>query len=122
MRGKGVIIAKTHEEAIEETAKMLSGESFGDAGKLVVIEEYLDGYELSIFAVCDGNDFVLLPAAQDHKKLLDNDQGPNTGGMGAYAPSSLANESLLRKVQKDIILPTLAGMKKEGANFVVFYL
>ncbi|KUY43406.1 phosphoribosylamine--glycine ligase [Campylobacter jejuni] len=115
--GKGVIIAKTHEEAIEETAKMLSGESLGDAGKLVVIEEFLDGYELSIFAVCDGNDFVLLPAAQDHKKLLDNDQGPNTGGMGAYAPSSLANESLLRKVQKDIILPTLAGMKKEGAEF-----
>ncbi|EAJ0999867.1 phosphoribosylamine--glycine ligase [Campylobacter jejuni] len=115
--GKGVIIAKTHEEAIEETVKMLSGESFGDAGKLVVIEEFLDGYELSIFAVCDGNDFVLLPAAQDHKKLLDNDQGPNTGGMGAYAPSSLANESLLRKVQKDIILPTLAGMKKEGAEF-----
>lgn len=115
--GKGVIIAKTHEEAIEETAKMLSGESFGDAGKLVVIEEFLDGYELSIFAVCDGNDFVLLPAAQDHKKLLDNDQGPNTGGMGAYAPSSLANESLLRKVQKDIILPTLEGMKKEGAEF-----
>ncbi|HEH5379569.1 TPA: phosphoribosylamine--glycine ligase [Campylobacter jejuni] len=115
--GKGVIIAKTHEEAIEETAKMLSGESFGDAGKLVVIEEFLDGYELSIFAVCDGNDFVLLPAAQDHKKLLDNDQGPNTGGMGAYAPSSLANESLLRKVQTDIILPTLAGMKKEGAEF-----
>ncbi|RTJ13358.1 phosphoribosylamine--glycine ligase [Campylobacter jejuni] len=115
--GKGVIIAKTHEEAIEETAKMLSGESFGDAGKLVVIEEFLDGYELSIFAVCDGNDFVLLPAAQDHKKLLDNDQGPNTGGMGAYAPSSLANESLLRKVKKDIILPTLAGMKKEGAEF-----
>lgn len=115
--GKGVIIAKTHEEAIEETAKMLSGESFGDAGKLVVIEEFLDGYELSIFAVCDGNDFVLLPAAQDHKKLLDNDQGPNTGGMGAYAPSSLANKSLLRKVQKDIILPTLAGMKKEGAEF-----
>ncbi|EOB2827561.1 phosphoribosylamine--glycine ligase [Campylobacter jejuni] len=115
--GKGVIIAKTHEEAIEETAKMLSGESFGDAGKLVVIEEFLDGYELSIFAICDGNDFVLLPAAQDHKKLLDNDQGPNTGGMGAYAPSSLANESLLRKVQKDIILPTLAGMKKEGAEF-----
>ncbi len=115
--GKGVIIAKTHEEAIEETAKMLSGESFGNAGKLVVIEKFLDGYELSIFAVCDGNDFVLLPAAQDHKKLLDNDQGPNTGGMGAYAPSSLANESLLRKVQKDIILPTLAGMKKEGAEF-----
>ncbi|EBI2415278.1 phosphoribosylamine--glycine ligase [Campylobacter coli] len=115
--GKGVIIAKTHEEAIEETSKMLSGESFGEAGKLIVVEEFLDGFELSIFAVCDGNDFVLLPAAQDHKKLLDGDKGPNTGGMGAYAPSSLANESLLRKIQKDIIIPTLAGMKKEGSEF-----
>ncbi|EDO8877785.1 phosphoribosylamine--glycine ligase [Campylobacter coli] len=115
--GKGVIIAKTHEEAIEEASKMLSGESFGEAGKLIIIEEFLDGFELSIFAVCDGNDFVLLPAAQDHKKLLDGDKGPNTGGMGAYAPSSLANESLLRKIQKDIIIPTLAGMKKEGSEF-----
>ncbi|EDO9081345.1 phosphoribosylamine--glycine ligase [Campylobacter coli] len=115
--GKGVIIAKTHEEAIEEASKMLSGESFGGAGKLIVVEEFLDGFELSIFAVCDGNDFVLLPAAQDHKKLLDGDKGPNTGGMGAYAPSSLANESLLRKIQKDIIIPTLAGMKKEGSEF-----
>ncbi|EDO7035969.1 phosphoribosylamine--glycine ligase [Campylobacter coli] len=115
--GKGVIIAKTHEEAIEEASKMLSGESFGEAGKLIVVEEFLDGFELSIFAVCDGNDFVLLPAAQDHKKLLDRDKGPNTGGMGAYAPSSLANESLLRKIQKDIIIPTLAGMKKEGSEF-----
>ncbi|EBF5702219.1 phosphoribosylamine--glycine ligase [Campylobacter coli] len=115
--GKGVIIAKTHEEAIEEASKMLSGESFGEAGKLIVVEEFLDGFELSIFAVCDGNDFVLLPAAQDHKKLLDGDKGPNTGGMGAYAPSSLANESLLGKIQKDIIIPTLAGMKKEGSEF-----
>ncbi|EDO6590126.1 phosphoribosylamine--glycine ligase [Campylobacter coli] len=115
--GKGVIIAKTHEEAIEEASKMLSGESFGEAGKLIVVEEFLDGFELSIFAVCDGNDFVLLPAAQDHKKLLDGDKGPNTGGMGSYAPSSLANESLLRKIQKDIIIPTLAGMKKEGSEF-----
>ncbi|EOJ0855386.1 phosphoribosylamine--glycine ligase [Campylobacter coli] len=115
--GKGVIIAKTHEESIEEASKMLSGESFGEAGKLIVVEEFLDGFELSIFAVCDGNDFVLLPAAQDHKKLLDGDKGPNTGGMGAYAPSSLANESLLRKIQKDIIIPTLAGMKKEGSEF-----
>ncbi|WP_348518993.1 phosphoribosylamine--glycine ligase [Campylobacter sp. CCS1377] len=115
--GKGVIIAKTHNEAIEATKDMLSGKSFGDAGKLVVIEEFLNGFELSVFAVCDGNDFVLLPVAQDHKKLLDNDEGPNTGGMGAYAPSSLASEKLLRKVKKDIIIPTLAGMKKEGAEF-----
>lgn len=115
--GKGVLIAQTHEEAVEMSAKMLNGESFAEAGKIIVIEEFLDGFELSVFAVCDGNDFVLLPVAQDHKKLLDADKGPNTGGMGAYAPSALANESLLRKVQKNIIIPTLAGMKKEGSEF-----
>ncbi|KAA6233706.1 phosphoribosylamine--glycine ligase [Campylobacter sp. LR264d] len=115
--GKGVIIEKSHKKAIETTEKMLSGESFGDAGKIVVIEEYLDGFELSVFAICDGSDFVLLPVAQDHKKLLDNDKGPNTGGMGAYAPSSLANESLIRKIKKDIIIPTLHGMKEEGSEF-----
>lgn len=65
---------------------------------------------------------MLLPAAQDHKKLLDGDKGPNTGGMGAYAPSSLANESLLRKIQKDIIIPTLAGMKKKAVNFAGYCL
>jgi len=115
--GKGVIIAKTYEEAIEQTRKMLSGESFGDAGRLVVIEEFLQGFELSVFAVCDGNDFVLLPIAQDHKKLLDGDLGPNTGGMGAYAPSTLAHDNLIRKIKKDIIIPTLAGMKKENNEF-----
>lgn len=115
--GKGVIIAKTHQEALEETQKMLSGESFGEAGKCVIIEEFLKGFELSVFAICDGEDFVLLPVAQDHKKLLDNDEGPNTGGMGAYAPSSLANQELLEKIQKNIIIPTLKGMKEEGAEF-----
>ncbi|MBK1992122.1 phosphoribosylamine--glycine ligase [Campylobacter sp. 2018MI35] len=115
--GKGVIIALTHEEAISESKKMLSGESFGDAGKSIVIEEFLEGYELSVFAICDGNDFILLPVAQDHKKLLDGDKGPNTGGMGAYAPSHLANEELLEKIKKDIIIPTLEGMKKENKEF-----
>ncbi len=67
---------------------MLSGDSFGDAGRAIVVEEFLDGYELSIFAICDGDDFVLLPASQDHKRLLNGDRGPNTGGMGAYAPNS----------------------------------
>ncbi|MBK1973185.1 phosphoribosylamine--glycine ligase [Campylobacter sp. TTU-622] len=115
--GKGVIIALTREEAISESKKMLSGESFGDAGKSIVIEEFLEGYELSVFAICDGNDFILLPVAQDHKKLLDGDKGPNTGGMGAYAPSHLANEELLNKIKKDIIIPTLEGMKKENKEF-----
>lgn len=115
--GKGVVIAKSYEEAEKTAEEMLSGKSFADAGKIVVIEEFLDGFELSVFAVCDGTDFVLLPVAQDHKKLKDNDEGPNTGGMGAYAPSTLADESLLRRVQRDIIVPTLNGMRAEGAEF-----
>ncbi|TKX29324.1 phosphoribosylamine--glycine ligase [Campylobacter sp. MIT 12-5580] len=115
--GKGVIIAQSYEEAFKASEDMLSGKSFGDAGKLIVIEEFLDGFELSVFAVCDGTDFVLLPVAQDHKKLKDNDKGPNTGGMGAYAPSTLADENLLRRIQRDIIIPTLNGMKADGNEF-----
>ncbi|MCR2056099.1 phosphoribosylamine--glycine ligase [Campylobacter helveticus] len=115
--GKGVIIAKSKEEAVQEAAKMLSGESFGAAGRKIVIEEFLDGFELSIFALCDGENFVLLPAAQDHKRLYDNDEGPNTGGMGAYAPSSLASKELLERVKSEIVAPTLKGMKEENNPF-----
>lgn len=115
--GKGVIIAQNHDEAKVAISEMLSGKSFGDAGLKVVVEEFLDGYELSMFAVCDGEDYILLPAAQDHKRLLDNDQGPNTGGMGAYAPTPLVDEALYQKVRERIIRPTLDGMKKEGAPF-----
>ena len=111
--GKGVIIAKTHDEAKEAAAEMLSGERFGDAGKAIIVEEYLDGYELSLFAICDGTDYKLLPAAQDHKRLLDGDEGPNTGGMGAYAPTPLIDERLYRKIEEEIIKPTLAGMREE---------
>jgi phosphoribosylamine--glycine ligase len=115
--GKGVIIAQNHNEAKVAISEMLSGKSFGDAGKKVIVEEFLDGYELSMFAVCDGDDYILLPAAQDHKRLKDNDEGPNTGGMGAYAPTPLVNEELYQKVKDRIIRPTLDGMKKEGAPF-----
>lgn len=115
--GKGVIIAQTHDEAKKAISEMLSGKSFGDAGKKVVVEEFLDGYELSMFAVCDGENYILLPAAQDHKRLQDNDQGPNTGGMGAYAPTPLVNDELYQKVKERIIRPTLDGMKKENAPF-----
>ena len=115
--GKGVIIAASHDEAKKAVSGMLSGESFGEAGKKVIVEEYLDGYELSMFAICDGEDFILLPAAQDHKRLLDGDEGPNTGGMGAYAPTPLVDDALYEKVKERIIRPTLAGMKEEGAPF-----
>ncbi len=115
--GKGVIIAQTQDEAVQTAVQMLSGASFGEAGRRVIVEEFLQGFELSVFALCDGRDFVLLPAAQDHKRLKDRDLGPNTGGMGAYAPSPLASEQLLKAVEKDIIAPTLAGMRAEGAEF-----
>lgn len=115
--GKGVIIAMSHDEAKKAVSEMLSGKSFGDAGKKVIVEEFLDGYELSMFAICDGDDFILLQAAQDHKRLLDGDQGPNTGGMGAYAPTPLVDDVLYEKVKDRVIRPTLIGMKAEGAPF-----
>jgi len=115
--GKGVIIAQSHDEAKTAISEMLSGKSFGDAGLKVIVEEFLDGYELSMFAVCDGKDYILLPAAQDHKRLMDNDEGPNTGGMGAYAPTPLVDEELYQKVKDRIIRPTLDGMQKEDAPF-----
>jgi phosphoribosylamine--glycine ligase len=115
--GKGVIIAQTHAEAKEAAAGMLSGESFGDAGKAIIVEEFLDGYELSVFAICDGENFKILPAAQDHKRLLDGDKGPNTGGMGAYAPTPLVNDDIYNQVNEKVVIPTLEGMRKEGMPF-----
>ncbi|MEA3288934.1 MAG: phosphoribosylamine--glycine ligase [Campylobacterota bacterium] len=115
--GKGVIIATSKDEAKEAVKGMLSGESFGDAGNNVIVEEFLDGYELSIFAICDGENYKVLPAAQDHKRVGDGDTGPNTGGMGAYAPTPLVNDDIYQKVEDRVIKPTLEGMKKEGAPF-----
>ena len=115
--GKGVIIAESKEDAKKAVEEMLSGKAFGEAGKKVIIEEFLDGFELSMFAICDGKDFVLLPAAQDHKRLLDGDKGPNTGGMGAYAPTPLATPEIYEKVKEKIIKPTLKGMQEEGAPY-----
>lgn len=115
--GKGVIIAQSKDEAKLAAKDMLSGESFGDAGKMVVVEEFLDGFELSFFAICDGENFVSLPVAQDHKKLLDHDKGPNTGGMGAYAPSPLASAELIKRVENEIVHPTLQTLKSENNPF-----
>jgi len=82
-----------------------------------VIEEYLDGYELSVFAVSDGERYIIFPAAQDHKRLLDGDKGPNTGGMGAYAPTPLIDDELYKKIEERIIAPTIRGMKEDGTPF-----
>lgn len=115
--GKGVIIAQSKDEAKKAAGEMLSGNSFGNAGTSIVVEEFLDGYELSVFAICDGEDYVVLPAAQDHKRLLNNDEGPNTGGMGAYAPTPLVNNEIYQKLDERVIIPTLEGMKNEGMPF-----
>lgn len=115
--GKGVVITEEIAEAFKTVESFLSGEAFGQSGKRVVIEEFMDGFELSVFAICDGEDFVILPACQDHKRLLDGDMGPNTGGMGAYAPSPLCDEKLIEKIKTRLIAPTLAGMKKEDNAF-----
>ena len=115
--GKGVIIAQSKKEAKEAVKDMLDGNSFGDAGRSVVVEEFLDGYELSIFVICDGENYKVLPAAQDHKRIGNGDTGPNTGGMGAYAPTPLVNDEIYKKVEDRVIIPTLEGMKNEGAPF-----
>lgn len=112
--GKGVIIASSQQEALETIDEM---GKFGSAGERIVVEEFLDGYELSLFALCDGKNFVLLPPAQDHKRLKDNDLGPNTGGMGAYSPTPLCNKELLEKIASRIIAPALKGCESENHPF-----
>jgi phosphoribosylamine---glycine ligase len=115
--GKGVLICRDREEATREMLGMLGGGSFGQAGTRVVVEEFLAGEEASIFAITDGREYVILAPAQDHKRALDNDEGKNTGGMGAYAPAPIVNAALLRQVEEEIVRPTLAGMASEGRPY-----
>ena len=115
--GKGVIIAQSKEEAKKTVDDMLNGEAFGEAGEKVIVEEFLDGYELSVFAICDGENYKILPSAQDHKRVGDGDTGPNTGGMGAYAPTPLVNDDIYKKLEDRVIKPTLKGMQEENAPF-----
>ncbi len=112
--GKGVLICQGHTEAEGHIRSMLSGSAFGKAGTSVVVEEYLDGEEASIFVLTDGKNHVPLPPAQDHKRMFDNDQGKNTGGMGAYAPAPVMTQDLLARVEETIIRATLDGMRKDG--------
>lgn len=114
--GKGVVVCASLAEADRAIDDMLSGNAFRDAGHEVLIEEFMDGEELSIFAVTDGTSFVTLPALQDHKRLLDGDRGPNTGGMGAYLPVS-AGPPILEQVRSRIIAPTLAALASRGRPF-----
>ncbi|WP_153726442.1 phosphoribosylamine--glycine ligase [Heliorestis convoluta] len=116
--GKGVIVAASVEEAKEAVRSMLEGNSFGEAGSRVVIEEYMEGEEVSILAFTDGDVIVPMVSAQDHKRIFDNDEGPNTGGMGAYSPAPVYTEELAPIVEEKILKPTIEAMKAEGRPYV----
>ena len=115
--GKGVVIALTVEEADQAIEQMMLEKQFGDAGDKIVIEEFLDGEELSFFAISDGQTVLPFMAAQDHKRVFDGDQGPNTGGMGAYVNPPVYSETLKDHIMQEVIIPTLDGMKAEGCAY-----
>ena len=115
--GKGAVVCATREDAAAVTRSMLDDGALGDAGSEVVIEAFLDGEELSILAVTDGRDVELLAPSQDHKRLGAGDTGPNTGGMGAYGPVSIATPELLDRVRSDVLYPTLEELDRRGARF-----
>ncbi|HVW24010.1 MAG TPA: phosphoribosylamine--glycine ligase [Polyangiaceae bacterium] len=115
--GKGVVVAASHDEALAAARAMLSGEAFGEAGRTVVIEERIEGEEASVHAICDGERVFVLPSAQDHKRIGDGDTGPNTGGMGAYAPAAVVTSAMAAPIQRDIFERTVTKMAEEGAPF-----
>jgi len=118
--GKGVVVAMTLEEAHGAVDHMLSDNAFGDAGARIVIEEFLAGEEASFIVMCDGKNVLPLATSQDHKRLLDADQGPNTGGMGAYSPAAIVTPAMHARVMREIINPTIQGMAKDGIPFSGF--
>ncbi|HZY10967.1 MAG TPA: phosphoribosylamine--glycine ligase [Bacteroidota bacterium] len=115
--GKGVTICETKDQALEVLDAMMNQKIFGAAGSRVIIEEFLIGEEASVFAISDGKDFITLVPSQDHKRIFDSDQGKNTGGMGAYAPTPVVSETMLEKIKRTIIRPTLLGLAKEGRTY-----
>ncbi|MGI9328901.1 MAG: phosphoribosylamine--glycine ligase [Pseudomonadales bacterium] len=118
--GKGVIVAQTQAEALSAVQDMLSGNAFGDAGHRVVIEEFLEGEEASFICLCDGERAIPFASSQDHKARDDGDEGPNTGGMGAYSPAPVIDAAMHAKVMREVIEPTMAGMRADGAPYQGF--
>ena len=115
--GKGVIVCNSTQEVISAIDTMLVKKTFGDAGNKIILEERIDGIEASYIALSDGNIAIPMATSQDHKRIYDNDKGPNTGGMGAYSPTPVINDELAEKIQKNIINKTISGMKKEDIQF-----
>ena len=118
--GKGVLILDDLEEAKTELSKMILDEKFGDASKNVLIEEYLDGIEVSVFAITDGQNYIILPEAKDYKRIGEGDKGLNTGGMGAVSPVDFANNKFMKKVEDSVIRRTVDGIKKEKLDYKGF--
>ncbi|TVY38208.1 Bifunctional purine biosynthetic protein [Lachnellula subtilissima] len=116
--GKGVIIPETKDDALKAIREIMLEQQFGDAGNEVVIEEFLEGDELSILNFSDGVTFKSMPPAQDHKRIFDHDLGPNTGGMGCYAPTKIASPAVLETIENSILKPTFEGLRQEGNAFV----
>ena len=116
--GKGVIICTNVDEALSTIKGIFDSKIFGEAGSKVIVEEFLEGEEASVFAITDGENFVCLPSAQDHKRIGNNDTGKNTGGMGAYSPAPIVDENMMKKIENDIIEPTLKQLKSTGNKFV----
>ena len=115
--GKGVTVCETIEQSRDAIVEVFSGK-FGSAGNKIILEEKIEGPEVSIFALCDGEKLIILPPAQDHKRLLDGDNGPNTGGMGAYAPALLINQQDLNDLTELVLIPTLKGLKKKKIKYI----
>lgn len=118
--GKGVLILNNLDEAKDELSKMILDEKFGDASKNVLIEEYLDGIEVSVFAITDGKNYIILPEAKDYKRISDGDTGLNTGGMGAVSPVNFADNKFMKKVEDLVIRRTVKGIKKENLDYKGF--
>ncbi len=118
--GKGVIIAQSQQEAREAVHSMLVDEKFAAAGKKLLIEQFLEGIELSVFVLTDGRDYKILPEAKDYKRIGEQDTGPNTGGMGAVSPVPFATAEFMQKVESRIIQPTLAGLRQAGSHYAGF--
>jgi len=118
--GKGVVVAMSEKEALDAVDMMLLDNKFGDAGARVVIEEFLEGEEASFIVMCDGQNALAMATSQDHKRLLDHDQGPNTGGMGAYSPAPVVTPEIHSRVLREVIQPVLKGMAAKGTPYTGF--